>query len=231
MRVAVYYTPAPDSPLARLGADWLGRDAFTGTAIRPADAARHPLVAEPARYGFHATLRAPFRPKPGVDLAALTDRLGALCAGREAPAIDRLVLARLGDFFALVPAVPKPGIAALETEVLQAFEPHRAPLAPDEVARRRPERLTERQRLSLDRWGYPFVRDDFRFHMTLTGPVPGPAEALRADLARHFAAVLDRPLPLDGLGLFVEPAPGAPFRVHSFHPFRAAAPVQPAGTP
>ena len=231
MRAAIYCTPAPDSPLARLGADWLGRDAFTGVAIRPADAARDPLVAEPARYGFHATLRAPFRLRPSVDLAALTDRLGALCAGREAPTIDRLVLERLGDFFALVPAVPEPGIAALETEVLEAFEPYRAPLAPDEVARRRPERLTERQRRSLDRWGYPFVRDDFRFHMTLTGPVPGPAEALRAGLARHFATVLDRPLPLDGLGLFVEPAPGAPFRVHSFHPFRATAPVQPAGTP
>ena len=231
MRAAVYYTPAPDGALARLAAAWLGRDAFTGTPSRPADAARDPLVAEPARYGFHATLRAPFRPKPEVDLATLTDRLGALCAGRDAPVIGRLVLARLGDFFALVPAVPEPGIAALEAEVLEVFEPYRAPLAPDEVARRRPERLSERQCRSLDRWGYPFVRDDFRFHMTLTGPVPGPAEALRADLARHFAAVLDRPLPLDGLGLFVEPAPGAPFRVHSFHPFGAAVPVQPAGTP
>ena len=231
MRVAVYYTPAPDSALARLAAAWLGRDAFTGAPTRPADAARDPLLAEPARYGFHATLRAPFRPKPGVEVAALSERLEALCVGRPAPSIGRLVLARLGDFFALVPAGPEPGIAVLEAEVLDAFEPVRAPLTPDEVARRRPERLTERQRLSLDRWGYPFVRDDFRFHMTLTGPVPGPAEGLRADLEAHFAPVLDRPLPLDGLGLFVEPAPGAPFRVHGFHPFRATAPVQPAGTP
>ena len=231
MRAAVYYTPAPDSALARLAAAWLGRDAFTGAPTRPPDAARDPLLAEPARYGFHATLRAPFRPAPGVNLAALSERLEALCCGRPAPIIGRLVLARLGDFFALVPAAAAPDIAALEGEVLEAFEPVRAPLTPAEVARRRPERLTERQRLSLDRWGYPYVRDDFRLHMTLTGPVAGPAEALSADLARHFAAVLDRPLPLHGLGLFVEPAPGAPFRVHSFHPFGAAAPVQPAGTP
>ena len=231
MRAAVYATPAPDSALARLAAAWLGRDAFSGVPTRPADAARDPQVAEPARYGFHATLRAPFRPAPGVDLAALSDRLGALCAGRSAPVVDRLVLERLGDFFALVPAAPVPDIAALEGEVLDAFEPFRAPLTSDERTRRRPERLTERQRRSLDRWGYPFVRDDFRFHMTLTGPVPGPAETLRVDLAAHFADVLGRPLPLDGLGLFVEPAPGAPFRVHSFHPFRAVVPVQPAGTP
>ena len=43
-------------------------------------------------------------------------------------------------------------------------------------------------------------------------------------------AVLGRPLPTGGLGLFVEPAPGAPFRVHSFHPFRASRACQPAVT-
>ena len=231
MRAAVYATPAPESALNRLAAAWLGRDAFSGRPTRPADPARDALVAEAARYGFHATLRAPFRPRPGVDLGTLVDRLGALCAGHPAPVIGSLALERLGDFFALVPAAPEPALAALEAEVLAAFEPYRAPLTPEDVARRRPERLTERQRAQLDRWGYPFVLRDFRFHMTLTGPVPGPAEALRAELDGHFAALLGRPLPLDGLGLFVEPAPGAPFRVHSFHPFRAAAPVQPAGTP
>lgn len=231
MRAAVYATPAPESSLNRLAAAWLGRDAFSGRPTRPADPARDPLVAEPARYGFHATLRAPFTPKPGTDLGTLVDRLGAFCAGRSAPVIGSLVLARLGDFFALVPAVPEPGIAELEGDVLEAFEPYRAELRPEEVARRRPERLTEGQRDHLERWGYPFVREDFRFHMTLTGPVPGPADALRADIEAQFGAVLGRPLPLDGLGLFVEPAPGAPFRVHSFHPFRAIAPIQPAGTP
>lgn len=231
MRAAVYATPAPESPLNRLAASWLGRDAFTGRPTRPADPARDPLVAEPARYGFHATLRAPFRPRPEVDLGALTDRLGALCAGRPAPVIGRLALLRLGDVFALGPEAPEPAIAALEAEVLSAFEPYRAPPTAEEIARRRPERLTARQREQLDRWGYPFVRDDFRCHMTLTGPVPGLAEALRAGLEAHFAALLGRPLPLDGLGLFVEPAPGAPFRVHSFHPFRAAAPLETAGTP
>ena len=231
MRAAVYYTPAPESALNRLAAAWLGRDAFSGAATRPADPVRDPCVAEPARYGFHATLRAPFRPKPGTDLGVLTDRLGAFCAGRDAPAIGRLVLARLGDFFALVPETPEPALAALEGAVLEAFEPFRAPLLAEEIARRRPDRLTERQRRHLDLWGYPFVLQDFRFHMTLTGPVPGPAEALGAALEAHFAPVLGRPLPLDGLGLFVEPAPGLQFRVQSFHPFRAVAPAEPAGTP
>jgi hypothetical protein len=231
MRAAIYATPAPESVLNRLAADWLGRDAFTGRATRAADPVRAPLVAEPARYGFHATLRAPFRPKEEIELRQLADRLGALCAGRDAPVIGRLVLGRLGDFFALVPAEAEPALQDLEGEVLEAFEPFRASLTPEEIARRRPERLSPRQRELLDRWGYPFVREEFRFHMTLTGPVPDPADETRRDLETLFAPLLGRPLPIDGLGLFVEAAPGAPFRVHSFHPFRAPAALQPAGTP
>lgn len=231
MRVAVYAAPAPDSALGRLAAAWLGRDAFTGEPTRVADPVRDPLVAEPARYGFHATLRAPFRPKPGTGLDALSARLGAFCAGRQAPVIRALTLARLGAFFALVPGEAEPELQALEGEVLDAFEAFRAPLSDAEVARRRPERLSARQREHLEAWGYPFVRDEFRFHLTLTGPVPGPADDIRRALAAHFAPVLDRPLPLDGLGLFVEPEADAPFRVHSFHSFGSPAARQPAGTP
>lgn len=231
MRAAVYATPAPESVLNRLAAEWLGRDAFSGRATRPADPLRDPVLAEAARYGFHATLRAPFRPKPELDLGQLSDRLGALCAGRSAPVIGRLVLGRLGDFFALIPAAPEPTLHDLEGDVLEAFEPYRAPLTADDVARRRPERLSPRQRELLDRWGYPFVREEFRFHMTLTGPVSGPADDWRTELEARFAPLLDRSLPIDGVGLFVEPEPGAAFRVHSFHPFRAPEVLQPAGTP
>lgn len=231
MRAAVYAAPAPDSALARLAAAWLGRDAFTGRATRPADPARDPLVAEPARYGFHATLRAPFRPKRDGDLDALGGCLAAFCAGRPAPVIGCLALARLDGFLALVPAEDEPALRALEGDVLDAVEPYRASLTAEEVARRRPERLSERQRAHLHRWGYPFVRDEFRFHMTLTGPVPEGADGVERDIAAHFAILLGRPLPLDGLALFVEPAPGAPFRVRSFHPFGPAPAPSTTATP
>ena len=218
MRAAVYATPAPGSELARLAGLWLGRDAFTGAVTRAADPVRDPMVAEAARYGFHATLRAPFRLQDGSSLDALSDRLATFCAARPAPVIRNPTLAQLGTFLALVPGEPEPGLHTLEAEVLDAFEPFRAPLLPDEIARRRPERLSERQREHLARWGYPFVLEEFRFHMTLTGSLPGSTDAIRQDLERHFAAVLRRPLAVDGLGLFVEPAPGEPFRVHAFYP-------------
>ena len=231
MRAAIYYTPAPGSDFARLGATWLGRDAFAERAGVP-DAApdRAELVAEPARYGFHATLRAPFRLRADRHLDELADRLGAFCAARRRPVIGGLVVDRLGPFFALVPAVAEPALADLEADALQTFESFRAPLSEEEVAARHPQRLNPRQLAHLHRWGYPFVLDEFRFHMTLSGAVPDAAVDLRRCLDTHFAAVLRKPLPLDGLGLFVEPEPGAPFRVHAFHPFGPATVPQPAAT-
>ena len=231
MRAAVYATPAPGSELARLAGLWLGRDAFTGAATRPSDPVLDPVVAEPARYGFHATLRAPFRPNHDGSLDALSGRLAAFCGTRRAPVIRNLTLARLGTFLALVPGEPEPALQALEAAVLDAFEDFRAPLDPDEIARRRPERLSERQRQHLARWGYPFVLDEYRFHMTLTGSLPGSPDAIHRDLERHFAAVIGRSLAVDGLGLFVEPAPGEAFRVHAFHPFGPAAVPPPAEQP
>ena len=220
MRIAIYYTPAPESALARLGAEWLGRDAFSGETTRP-PGPLDPYLVEARRYGIHATLRAPFRLRDGQVIDAVNDRLAAFSA-RPQPVISRVVLAKFGRNYELVPAAPEPGIATLEADVLEAFEPFRAPLLNEEIARRRPERMNARQLTLLHQWGYPFVLDQFRFHVSLAWPMPEGAPDLRHDLESHFAAILDRPLPLDGLGLFVEDEPGAPFRVQAFHPFRPA---------
>ena len=99
------------------------------------------------------------------------------------------------------------------------FDRFRAPLNAAEIARRRPERLNAVQRHNLERWGYPSVFEEFRFHMTLTGPVE---EKDRPRIARildeFFAPVLAEPVEIANLALFVEPEPGAPFEVHSLHP-------------
>ena len=219
MRAAVFFTPAPDSELARLAAAWLGRDAFGGHVARFEHPDRAALVAEPARYGFHATLRAPFELADGVDLDAVARRLTLFCAERPAPVIHRLILAQLDAFLALVPSDTEPNLAELEADVLTAFEPLRAPLDAAGIAKRRPDRLSQRQAEHLHSWGYPYVLDKFRFHMTLTGPLPEGADDVRRELNEHFADVLGRPLPLDGLALFVESTPGASFYVHTFQPF------------
>lgn len=221
MRAAIYFTPPPDAAVSRLAAEWLGRDAFMGEATRSPEPAIDAFTSEPARYGFHATMKAPFRLAEGRDLAALDAALASFCADKAAPVIGTLALKRIDGFFALVPAAPEPALDALAAETVRVFEPFRAPLSADEIARRRPERLSARQRAHLDSWGYPFVFEDFRFHLTLTGRVTdemGPD--IEAALRTRFAPVLGQPLPIDGLAIFVEPEPSAPFTVYARHDLR-----------
>lgn len=221
MRAAIYFTPKAEALATSLAASWLGRDAFTGESTPPVDKGRASITASPARYGFHATMKAPFRLADGATPEEIDRRLAEFCATEAGTEIGKLVLRRLGSFLALVPADEEPDLDRLCAAAVRGFEPFRAPLTEAEIARRDPEALSERQRRHLTEWGYPYVFEDFRFHMTLTGRLaPNEAEAVEDELRQRFAPVLDRPLPIDGLALFVEPEPGAPFRVHSRHSFR-----------
>lgn len=211
MRAALYFAPPADHSLSRTAAEWLGRDAWSGAAVRSGPVAgfdsaeRKALTAEPRRYGFHATLKAPFRLGDGDNLGDLRAAVVAFARAAHAVTIPALRLERIGPFFALTPADVVPDLQDLAAAVVRDFEPFRAPLTPAEIARRRPERLTERQRAYLDAWGYPYVFDEFRFHMTLTGPVPEERQAaMAAVLEARFAAFIGRPLAVDTLCLFVE---------------------------
>src|SRR5215471_9962322 len=107
MRVAIYYTPRADHPLTRAAALWLGRDAFTGQPLPtpPADAIDvSSVTAEPRRYGFHATMKAPFRLPRDRTLAELDRVLAAFCARIVPIKAMQLKIERLGSFFALTPA-------------------------------------------------------------------------------------------------------------------------------
>lgn len=225
MRHAVYFAPPQDDPLNRAAALWLGRDAFSQDGITPPADAGLPLeewqalTAEPRRYGFHATLKAPFSLRAGKTGDELADAFDAFCRTTPAVTIPKLCLAEIGPFFALVPDGDSQAVDDLCAAITRVFEPFRAPLSPEDMARRRPERLTERQRAHLDAWGYPYVFEEFRFHMTLTGPVPEEARPrLRALLEARFSAFTERPLAIAHLGLFVEPERGAPFHIDRHAP-------------
>ncbi|MDO1580598.1 DUF1045 domain-containing protein [Rhizobium oryzicola] len=220
MRYAVYFTPPQDDALTKAAAAWLGRDAFTGETLAPPAVpdltleAWRMLVAEPARYGFHATLKAPFSLAPGRTEEELVAAFDSFVAATPATVIPELTLSSLGAFFALTPGEDSAAIDDLAAKIVRYFEIFRAPLSPEDIARRNPDKLTERKRAHLERWGYPSVFEDFRFHMTLTGQVPPEdQEQVRDILSPRFADFTGRPLPISHLGLFAEPERGAPFTV------------------
>jgi len=224
-RYAVYYTPPPNSALARFGAAVLGYDCDRATAVPRCDwesvsaAAAEAATTEPARYGFHGTLVAPFALGLGATEAALADAVRAVAVARSAVALGPLVVRTIGRFTALVPAVPDDAIAALATNCVEACDSFRAPLTDADRARRLASGLTPRQVALMDRWGYPYVCEEFRFHMTLTGPLPeaerGPWRARLEDAARAQAP---DPVIIDALSLVVQEERVGRFRVLTRHP-------------
>ena len=221
MRVAVFFTPPAKHRLTLAAARWLMRDPFTGAGFATeADdgfdaVALQALTAEPRRYGFHATMKAPFRLVEGASLADAEALLADFCRDALPCPLPVLGIATLGPFFALVPDATTKEVNDLAALVVKAFEPLRAPLDPAELARRRRGGLTAEQDAKLLSWGYPYVFDEFRFHMTLTGPVPLAQQPAMAALLRQRFDALPRRLAIDALTLFVEDEPGADFRVHA----------------
>lgn len=222
-RFAVYYAPRPGA-FADAAAAWLGWDAATG---RPCPQPDVPglslplpladLTAEPRKYGFHGTIRAPFRPGDGITARMIADRVAAM-AERLAPTrCDGLQLVSLHGFLALVPTGGDAALMSLGARVVEGTNDLRAPLTEAEIARRNPDRLTARQRDLLAQWGYAGVMEEFRFHLTLTGRLrEDQAQALCPGLAAHFAPTLPRPFAIEDLCLFGEDEVG---RFHLLHRF------------
>ncbi|MCX2724987.1 DUF1045 domain-containing protein [Roseibium salinum] len=223
MRYAIYFAADADDRLMQLGNAWLGRDPFRGTDLRQAAmpgltaAQVQSLTSSPRRYGFHGTLKAPFTLRAGEREQALLEACEAF-AGEIAPFnIEGLDVNRLGKFLALTPNQPEAALNGFAALCVRSFEPFRAPLTEADLERRRRSGLTPRQDLYVTEWGYPYVFDEFRFHMTLSNKLEDEAQAgLLADAARtFFAEVTGHPRRCGSFGLYVEPEAGAPFDVHT----------------
>lgn len=217
-RYAVYFAPRPGA-FADRAAEWLGRNPDTGD-MRPQPHLGLPaaeITAEPRRYGFHGTIKPPFRLAPGVTHDDLDAATRALASRLPPVTLAGLRLAQLDGFLALVPDGEAGDLQELGATVVRDLDPLRAPLTQAEIARRRPERLTPRQRALLDQWGYPFVMDQFRFHLTLTDRLPAAmADYAQLVLGAHFAPVLPRPFVIEDLCLFGEPEDGAFRLLHRY---------------
>ncbi|MFT8242647.1 DUF1045 domain-containing protein [Roseomonas sp. BN140053] len=212
-RVALYWAPSLDDPLHARGSAWLGRDAESGATLPQPEIPGFDLpaaTAEARGYGLHATLKPPFRFTGPFPL--LRDATAALAARTMPFALPPLELHDLDGFLALRESEPCPALQGWADRCVEALDPFRAPLTPAEVARRRPERLSEREREHLSRWGYPYVFDHWRFHVTLSRRLtPAEKEVVLPVLRAHLGDVPARPREVRELCLFTQREPGAPF--------------------
>jgi len=220
-RYALYYAPRPEEPLAQAAAQWLGwnPDGGRGRPL-PASSGIDPqrlgeIIAEPRRYGFHGTLKPPMALIDDVSEADFLAAVGCFAAAQRAVAAAPLMLAALSDFLALVPTNRSSELQDLADRCVVEFDEFRRPAAEEELARRRKNGLSPRQDELLLRWGYPYVLEEWRFHLTLTGRLPDDAErsAVMNVLRQRFVGLVDRPLAVRDLCVFRQSAPDRPFTV------------------
>lgn len=213
MRAAIYWAPEATDPLHALGSAWLGRDAETAAPVPQPDVPGiAELTADPRGYGLHATLKPPFRLTRGY--AALREDVADLAATIRPFALPPLAVMDLKGFLALRETAPCPPLHALADLCVRELDHHRAPPEEAELARRRRAGLSEAQEALLARWGYPYVMEQWQFHVTLTRRLA--AEERSGVLPRvldHFGAVPATPRLVTELCLFTQAGPGAPFLI------------------
>ena len=223
-RYAVYWSPDVSDPLADFGARWLGHDPASGPENGNApvrrlrlgldDAFADRVTAEPRTYGLHATLKAPFRLGQGVSENSLAAAIEKVATETRTFTTAPLALTALKGFLALCPRTPSPTLNALAARCTTELDPFRAPLTDDDRARRKPATLTEVQRELLERWGYPYVLGEFRFHITLTGRLTAQDRArVEPVLGVSVMPYCSSPFSVTGISLFGDPGGGAPFEL------------------
>lgn len=226
-RYALYAAPPPDSRLWRFGSSVIGYDAATARDVpfpahSPCDSPDwRDLTEDPRRYGFHGTLKAPFSLANGIGEADLLEAAMLFAERRQAFVVPALQVALLGRFVALVPAAASADLAALAADCVRDFDVFRAPLTEADRARRLKARLSDRQITQLDTWGYPYVFDDFRFHMTLTGSLPEERrQAVLGALVAAYEEVAEA-LRMDSLCIFRQTDRAGRFTILVRFPFDA----------
>ncbi|SDK14823.1 putative phosphonate metabolism protein [Bradyrhizobium sp. Rc2d] len=219
-RYAIYFAAGTDSAVSRFGIELLGYDASTGDEVPFPREALHvaadwrDVTADPRKYGFHGTLKAPMTLAAGRTEAELAAAC-AVFAGKERPIpAIRPVVDSISDFIAVIPAEPVHTLQQLAADCVREFDSFRAAMTAEDRARRRPEKLSERQRDYLDLWGYPYVMEEFRFHMTLTGRLDAERRGPILEMLRtRFASLKLDTLTIDRIALFKQDDPKARFRV------------------
>ncbi|WP_170440466.1 DUF1045 domain-containing protein [Ruegeria arenilitoris] len=211
-RYAIYFVPPAQSDWSRFATAWLGWDIDAGRTVdHPAidglDVAS--VTQVPRKYGLHATMKPPFRLREDQSLSALQDTCARL-AGKFAPvSLDGLEVARLGRFLALRPVGDTRDLNTLAAACVRDLDPFRAPASETEMNRRRAAGLTMEQDANLTNWGYPYVLEAFRFHITLSGRLSKPMLAnVQTVLNQRLVPLLPAPFDIRDLALVGEAEDG-----------------------
>jgi hypothetical protein len=200
VRYAIYYTPRPGTALAAFGRSWFGRandgatlQAFSEKGLTGTGFAKLPMAS--GRYGgLHAAFKAPFALREDIGLEGLRARLVSF-ADRRKP---------------------------LQTGPLSAFDDFAAPIGESERRERQGQSLSDYQLLLLESFGDPHVLSEYRFSITLTGPLDSAhLERVTQALWPVLDEICAEGVTIDALSLFGDPGGRSAMRLISRHRFGA----------
>ncbi|MEB8433397.1 DUF1045 domain-containing protein [Cocleimonas sp. KMM 6892] len=226
-RYAIYFTLPTDHPVYRLATLWLGYDVCTGRHIEDFEKTVYhrdldelaKFSTNPKKYGFHATLKAPFRLQSGKNIEELESALDEFSKNYNPFKCKPLKIKKMDKLLALTPIKPCKKLTALASDCVTTFEDFRAPNTEIERARRDPDNLTPHQTELLDKWGYPFVMDEFNFHMTLSNQLKKKdIKIVRKCLKQLFRSFLGKPFHVDQICLFHQTNYHEPFKLVRRYP-------------
>lgn len=228
-RYAIYFVPSADSELYRFGADLIGYDAYSGQPLPFADGIEEEIegwqqfTADPRKYGFHATLKAPISLVSGRSENELVAAMQEFARTPRVIPVIAPIVRNISSFIAIVPDGRCPELQQFAEDCVTAFDDFRAPLTAADRERRNVSALTDQQVMHLDRWGYPYVFEEFRFHMTLAGSLPAERRMAVTDILRKRFDALDvRSISIDRLALFRQNDANSGFTIISHWPLRTA---------
>jgi hypothetical protein len=219
-RYAIYFTPQPGTALAAFGRSWFGRandgitlQAFSDAGLSGTSFAK--ITAAPGRYtGLHALFRAPFALRDGMEPEALKSRLISFATRRKPVETGPLTLSRAGRFLVLRPVEATPALDWLAAQCVGAFEDFAAPLSDTERMEHASPHLSDYQRLLLESFGDPFVLSEYRFAITLTGPLDAAhLERVAQALWPVLEEICASGVTVDGLSLFGDSGGRSPMRL------------------
>lgn len=228
-RFALYFAPPPGSELEAFSRQWLGRDHITGHSVEreiieglsPDDQQR--ITSSARHYGFHATLKAPFALKQDCTADELHQAARSFAKKRKPFEAPPLQLSGLSRWIAFTLSDPSPQMDKLAADCVREFEPYRGPSTEHDLERRRRNGLTPRQDNQLLAYGYPYIFDDFHFHMTLAGPLDTPEKDMMLNLLGKLVSNVERPpLKVDAIAIYEQQDRDQPFIQTARLPFRGA---------
>ncbi|MFD2206545.1 DUF1045 domain-containing protein [Kiloniella antarctica] len=219
-RFAIYYAPPRGSDLEAFGESWFEwnsqqvapRIQCSDTLDLSNDEIKR-ITYGPARYKFHGTLKPPFYLNSDFSLDDLDAALFDLARAHKAFECGALQLTEIGQFLALCPVDTAQNITKLASACVEEIDRFRKPETQGEMQRRRDAGLTPHQDDLLVKWGYPYVMDEFRFHLTLTGRMDKELHfRAKKSLTFYFKNLLQQNFPFKEIALFGDPGEGRKFQ-------------------